>query len=286
MSLSRFWTTAAGPSAVTLRKLAPPADGHAYFGITFRLFDTSDLLWGTSVRFDERIHDSIANELAGKTPMFIKVWSEWQHAGRPCKPFVPFADAMGDIAKERSVVGDGGVLHLDGTSPLHFRERRRHGAGSRAGQDRWLHPSLRPRREELRPTRPERVHTATAGAGATHVPWDPARSIDIDGGRVNCVPDINDHDSRLLAGGPSIQALFASRIASPRYVSTITTESVASTPELATATLLASTIRGRTAIARRRGNLAADTSRLSSSNRKGPARSGRPALESSAHSRA
>src|SRR6266568_5509023 len=139
---------------------------------------------------------------AGKTPMFIKVWSEWQHAGRPCKPFVPFADAMGDIAKERSVVGDGGVLHLDGTSPLHFRERRRHGAGSRAGQDRWLHPSLRPRREELRPTRPERVHTATAGAGATHVPWDPARSIDIDGGRVNCVPDINDHDSRLLAGGP------------------------------------------------------------------------------------
>ena len=96
-------------------------------------------------------------------------------------------------------------------------------------------------------------------AGATHVPWDPTKSIYIDDGRVNYVPNLNDHDSRLLAAGPAIQSLFASRIASPRYVSAISTESVASTPQIATATLLPPTVRGRTAIARWQGNLAADT---------------------------
>jgi glycosyl hydrolase family 26 len=95
-------------------------------------------------------------------------------------------------------------------------------------------------------------------AGATHVPWDPTRSIYIDGGSVNYVPDVNDHDHRLLAGGPAIQALFASRISSPRYVATISTENVVSTPAVATATLLMPKLSRRTAIVRWQGNLAAD----------------------------
>jgi hypothetical protein len=40
-------------------------------------------------------------------------------------------------------------------------------------------------------------------------------------GQVNYVPDVNDDDCRLLAGGPDIRSLFASRIASPRYISTV-----------------------------------------------------------------
>jgi hypothetical protein len=80
---------------------------------------------------------------------------------------------------------------------------------------------------------------------------------------VNYVPDVNDHDHRLVAGGPAIQELFASRISSPRYVSTISTESVASTPAVATAAPLLPKLRGRTAIVRWQGNLAADRFDLS-----------------------
>lgn len=38
-------------------------------------------------------------------------------------------------------------------------------------------------------------------------------------GQVNYVPDVSDHDQRLLAGGDDMRALFASRIADPRYIS-------------------------------------------------------------------
>ena len=96
-------------------------------------------------------------------------------------------------------------------------------------------------------------------SGATHVTWDPSRSVYLDGGRVNYVPDLNDHDHRLLAGGPAIQALYASRISSPRYVSAISTEPVESMPAGATAQLLAPLIRGRRVTARWIGNLAAHT---------------------------
>ena len=40
-------------------------------------------------------------------------------------------------------------------------------------------------------------------------------------GQVNYVPDVSDHDQRLIAGGDDIRALFASRIANPRYISTL-----------------------------------------------------------------
>ena len=59
------------------------------------------------------------------------------------------------------------------------------------------------------------------------------------------------------AGGHEVQALFASRIASSRYVSAIATEPVESKPAVATATLLAPKARGAIAIARWKGNLAA-----------------------------
>src|SRR5439155_9005851 len=96
-----------------LLRLVPQPDGRANFGFTFRLFDTTDPLWGDTRPFEKRIRDSIQNELAGKTPTFIKVWTPWQHPELPGKPFVSFSDALGDISTVRGVVGEQGVLHLD-----------------------------------------------------------------------------------------------------------------------------------------------------------------------------
>ena len=96
-----------------LLRLVPQSDGQANFGFTFRLFDTNDPIWGDTRPFEERIRDSIQNELAGKTPTFIKVWTPWQHPERLGKPFVPFRDALGDISTVRGVVGEQGLLHLD-----------------------------------------------------------------------------------------------------------------------------------------------------------------------------
>jgi hypothetical protein len=60
-----------------LLRLVPQQEGRANFGFTYRLFDTSDPLWGDTRPFAERIQDSITNELAGKTPTLIKVWTPW-----------------------------------------------------------------------------------------------------------------------------------------------------------------------------------------------------------------
>jgi hypothetical protein len=38
---------------------------------------------------------------------------------------------------------------------------------------------------------------------------------------VNYVPDVNDYEQRLLAGGADIRASFTRRIADPRYISTL-----------------------------------------------------------------
>jgi hypothetical protein len=40
-------------------------------------------------------------------------------------------------------------------------------------------------------------------------------------GKVNYAPDANDFDSRLIAGGEDIRALFAGRITDARYISTL-----------------------------------------------------------------
>jgi Glycosyl hydrolase family 26 len=95
--------------------------------------------------------------------------------------------------------------------------------------------------------------------GAVHVKWDPARSVYLDGGQVNYVPDVNDLDSRLLAGGPEMQALYARRISAPHYVSAIATESVESQPQAATAQVVRRVVQGRAATIEWRGDLAADT---------------------------
>jgi hypothetical protein len=391
----------------SLTRLVPPADGQANFGFTFRLFDTSDPIWGDARPFEVRIADSIQNELAGKAPTFLKVWTPWQHPDLPGKPYVPFSDALADVAKVRAVVGEQGLLVLDwnltlsngvnegltvrdirmGKADAYIRSFARdvrnyakpvllelfngefngswwyavsplanlrlttqdfvqawrrvvdifRAVGATNVSWAWVvnsypaDPSAQPgidkniasyypgdeyvdwvgadvydvggtnwldgpytfavthhkpvfigefgiRHEWSILTPPQwyawldamfdyfESHPAIKAisyfnycnrAGATHVPFDPSRTVYIDGGLVNYVPGLDDHDHRLLAGGPEIQALFARRISSPRYVSAITTQTVESRPEVATAELLLPTVRGRTAHVRWSGNLAA-----------------------------
>jgi hypothetical protein len=95
--------------------------------------------------------------------------------------------------------------------------------------------------------------------GAVSVKWDPARTVYLDNGQVNYQPNVNDLDSRLLAGGPDTQALFARLISSPRYVSAIATEPVQANVQPATAQLLAAQLRGLTATLTWSGNLAANS---------------------------
>lgn len=96
-----------------LLRLAAPPDGQAYFGFTFRLWDSSDPIWGDTRPFGERIADSIQNDLAGKRPTWLTVWETWQQPGDPGKPLVTFADALGDIQKVQAVADPNGVLYLD-----------------------------------------------------------------------------------------------------------------------------------------------------------------------------
>src|SRR5262249_26986110 len=49
-------------AAVGLSRLLPPPDGKAYFGFTFRLWDTTDPAQGDARPFSERIRDSIQYE--------------------------------------------------------------------------------------------------------------------------------------------------------------------------------------------------------------------------------
>ena len=392
-----------------LTRLAPPADGRSYFGFTFLLFDSTDPVWGDTRPFEERIQDSIQNELAGKRPTFLSVWTPWQHPELPGKPLVPFGDALANISRVRSAVGEGGTIYLDwnitpttpanggittrdvaagkldgyirryaravreygrpllirlfngeyngswwyGVSPLadyrvttadFVRAWRRvvdifRAVGATNVSWAWVvnaypsDPGLQPGIDrDIGAYWPGDDYLDWAGAdfydvgppswldgpyafavahhkpffvgefgirhewsgvppgqwrfwleaafdyfdshpaikaisyfnlnnrhAATRIRWDPSRDVHLDDGRVSYTPDVNDHDSRLLAGGPEVRAVFSRRIASPRYVSTIATQPVDSTPQAATVTLLAPSIRGRTAIARWSGNLAADT---------------------------
>jgi Glycosyl hydrolase family 26 len=99
-------------------------------------------------------------------------------------------------------------------------------------------------------------------AAAAKVKWDPARTVYFGDG-INYVPDFNDLDSRLLAGGPVTQALFARRISSPTYVSSIATEPVESRVEAATVELLPPKIGRKGATIGWLGNLAADSYEVS-----------------------
>lgn len=93
---------------------------------------------------------------------------------------------------------------------------------------------------------------------ATRVKWDPSRDVFLYDGRVRYTPDVNDLDARLLAGGPDVRALFSTEIAAPRYVSTISTEPVESTPTPPSVVLSRPVVRRGIATVRWRANLAAD----------------------------
>src|SRR5437870_3003534 len=112
VALAAICLVPVGRASQVLR-LVPQPDGRANFGFTFRLFDSSDPAWGDTRPFAERIRDSIQNELAGKNPTFLTVWTPWQQPEQPGKPFVPFSEAIADISKVRAVVGDQGLLHLE-----------------------------------------------------------------------------------------------------------------------------------------------------------------------------
>ena len=94
---------------------------------------------------------------------------------------------------------------------------------------------------------------------ATHVPWDPTRDVFTYGGKVSYTPNLNDHDSRLIAGGAAIRALYAQRISSSRYVSTVASQAVDATPQPASFALLATVVRSGRAVMRWQANLAADS---------------------------
>jgi PASTA domain/Glycosyl hydrolase family 26 len=91
-----------------LNRLLPPPDGQAYFGFTFRLWDSTDPAVGDSRPFDQRIQDSIQKELAGKTPTFLNVWAGWGH-------LPPFSTLNSLISEVRGITGAHGLLYLDWT---------------------------------------------------------------------------------------------------------------------------------------------------------------------------
>lgn len=49
----------------------------------------------------------------------------------------------------------------------------------------------------------------------------PAERVYLYDGQVSYVPNVGDGDSRLLAGGEDVRALFARSIGDPRYISTL-----------------------------------------------------------------
>jgi Glycosyl hydrolase family 26/PASTA domain len=100
-------------AAAGLARLLPPPDGKAYFGFTFRLWDTPDPAEGDSRPFAERIRDSIKFELAGKTPTFLNVWAGWQ--ANNSQQLLPFSNWSTLIAEVRGVTDAHSLLYLDWT---------------------------------------------------------------------------------------------------------------------------------------------------------------------------
>jgi hypothetical protein len=92
-----------------LNRPAPPPDGQTYFGFTFRLWDSTDPLWGDTRPFKTRIADSIQNELAGKRPTFLTVYAPWcNQNGTPAM----FNSLRSYIATVRTVEGGRRLLHV------------------------------------------------------------------------------------------------------------------------------------------------------------------------------
>ena len=72
--------------AKLLPRLVAPPDGYSYFGFTFALFDSNELVWGAARPFAERIQ-----ELAGKTPTFLNVGPRGRTPTSPASP-VPLSN--------------------------------------------------------------------------------------------------------------------------------------------------------------------------------------------------
>jgi Glycosyl hydrolase family 26/PASTA domain len=98
-----------------VRRLLPAPDGKAYFGFTFRLWDTPDPVWGDARPFADRIRDSIQFELAGKRPTFLTVYAAWQKPDSSGKPLVLFSSSSGDVATVQAITGAHSLLYLDWT---------------------------------------------------------------------------------------------------------------------------------------------------------------------------
>jgi Glycosyl hydrolase family 26 len=112
-ALSASATATRSATRSSLLQLVPPPDGRAYFGFTFRLWETSDPIWGDPRPFSVRIADSITNELGGKRPTWLTVWETWQQPNDRGKPMVGFSQALTDFQEVRTVTGPGGLLYLD-----------------------------------------------------------------------------------------------------------------------------------------------------------------------------
>lgn len=67
--------------------LFEPADGKAYFGFTFRNWESSDPAYGDTRLFAERYTDAIQVELGGKDPSLFGVPTIWQKADGTMQPF-------------------------------------------------------------------------------------------------------------------------------------------------------------------------------------------------------
>ena len=77
-------------------KFEPP-DNQVYFGFTFRLWDEipQNAMWGDVRPFEERICDSVKNELSGKIPTFMVVDNWWD----------TFSSSLDDIIKIQATLG-------------------------------------------------------------------------------------------------------------------------------------------------------------------------------------
>jgi PASTA domain-containing protein/glycosyl hydrolase family 26 len=102
-----------GAAAGVFTRLLPPPDGKTYFGFTFRLWDSTDPAVGDSRPFDQRIHDSIQNELAGKTPTFLNVWAGWQDPANHGNQLLPFSNWSSWVSEVRGITGAHSLLYLD-----------------------------------------------------------------------------------------------------------------------------------------------------------------------------
>src|SRR5262249_20124297 len=102
-------------AAGSLTRLRPPPDGQAYFGFTFRIWESTDPPVGDSSPFDQRIQDSIQNELAGKTPTFLNVWAGWQDHANDGSQLLPFSHWKSWISEVRGITGPHSLLYLDWT---------------------------------------------------------------------------------------------------------------------------------------------------------------------------